>query len=145
MTTAAGSTDLAYVRTYVCTCVVLHLSHKLLAYIHIWQTLCFIIHKAVSLSIIFALYFCCSQNGIRCFDYDVAGLNLLDLCIVQCHGLMMQWPVYIRCHWLVYLITLTAVINFIGGIDSLCRTHPHLSYTVFSVFRLQLLNLRLQL
>lgn len=71
--------------------------------------------------------------------------NLLDLCIVQCHGLMMQWPVYIRCHWLVYLITLTAVINFIGGINSLCRTHLHLNCTVFSVFRLQLLNLRLQL
>ena len=62
----------------VCVCVhvyVLHLSHELLAYIHIWQTLCFIIHKAVSLSIIFALCFCCSQNGIRCFDYDVAGLT----------------------------------------------------------------------
>ena len=124
-----------YVCVYMCMYFIFLISYWH-TYVHIWQTLCFIIHKAVSLSIIFALYFCCSQNGIRCFDYDVAGLNLLDLCIVQCHGLMMQWPVYIRCRWLVYLIT---------SHDSLCRTHPHLSYTVFSVFHLQLLNLRLQL
>lgn len=91
-----------------------------------------------------------SLSFILLFPFAVpkVGSGALNMMSLDFAGLLhcaMPWAydamTSVYCHWLVYLITLTVVINFIGGIDSLCRTHPHLNYTVFSVLHLQLLNL----